>query len=79
MSKKFFKEKIKDTETFERAYLSAIYYRIKQDSFCNFIEIDFYRQNKEQLRREVELIFDKPDTYKPDIAFSFYLPKSDMF
>ncbi|AFZ54660.1 MAG: hypothetical protein Kow0091_25170 [Geminocystis sp.] len=62
----------------ELIYL-LFFYRIKQDSFCNFIEIDFYRQNKEQLRKEVELIFDKPETYKADTAFSFYLPKSDMF
>jgi hypothetical protein len=79
MNKNFLFEQIKKREAFEKAYLYAIAYRIKQDSYCNFIEIDYYRQNKEKLFEEIQLAFDHPQLYEAETAFSFYLPKSDMF
>ncbi|MGB3205729.1 MAG: RNA-directed DNA polymerase [Crinalium sp.] len=79
MNKDFFIEQIKKREIFEKAYVYAIFYRIKQDSYCNFIEIDYYRQNKEKLFKEIEFAFDNPNLYEPEAAFAFYLPKSDMF
>ena len=79
MNKDFLTEQIKKREFFEKAYLYAIYYRVKYDSFCNFIEIDYYRQNKEKLFREIKLALKNPNLYEPETAFSFYLPKSDMF
>lgn len=79
MSKDFWIGQIKKREVFEKAYVYAIFYRIKHDSYCNFIEIDYYRQNKEKLFKEIELAFEKPNLYESETAFSFYLPKSDMF
>ncbi|MFB2876955.1 RNA-directed DNA polymerase [Floridanema aerugineum] len=79
MNKYFLIEQIKKREVFEKAYTYAIYYRIKEDSYCNFIEIAYYRENKERLFREVELVLDNPNLYEPCTAFSFYMPKSDMF
>lgn len=79
MNKNFLIEQIKKTEVFEKAYLYSIVYRIKQDSYCNFIEIDYYRQNKKKLFEEIKLIFEDPDLYKAETTFAFYLPKSDMF
>jgi hypothetical protein len=54
MNKKFWLEQIKKREVFERAYVYAISYQIKDDSYCNFIEIAYYRQNKEKLFEEIE-------------------------
>ncbi len=79
MNKNFLVEQIKKREVFDKAYLYAIAYRINQDSYCNFIEIDYYRQNKEKLFGEIQLAFDNPQSYETETAFSFYLPKSDMF
>jgi hypothetical protein len=79
MNQHFLLEQIKKRETFDKAYVYAIYYRIKQDSYCNFIEIDYYRQDKEKLFEEIKSIFENPNVYEPETAFSFYLPKSEMF
>ena len=79
MNKDFWLEQIKTREVFERAYVYAIYYQIKEDAYCNFIEIAYYRQNKEKLFKEIELSLENPSLYEPETAFSFYLPKSDMF
>jgi len=79
MNKDFLLEQIKKKETYEKAYVYAISYRINQDSYCNFIEIEYYRQNKERLFEEVKLIFENPESYELETAFSFYLPKSEMF
>ncbi|MCW6052578.1 RNA-directed DNA polymerase [Lyngbya sp. CCAP 1446/10] len=80
MNKDFWLEQIKKREVFERAYVYAIFYQIKDDSYCNFIEIAYYRQNnKEQLFKEIESSLENPSLYEPETAFSFYLPKSDMF
>jgi hypothetical protein len=54
MNKDFWLEQIKKREVFERAYVYAIYYQIKEDAYCNFIEIAYYRQNKEKLFKEIE-------------------------
>ena len=70
MNKKFLTEQIKKKEVFEKAYMYAIYYRVKHDSFCNFIEIDYYRQNKEILLQEIELALLTPNLYEPETAFS---------
>ena len=78
MNKNFLIEQIKKREAFEKAYLYAIAYRIKEDSYCNFIEIDYYRQNKEKLFESIHLAFDHPQLYEAETAFSFYLPKCDM-
>ena len=79
MNKDFWIEQLKKREVFERAYVYAIYYQIKEDAYCNFIEITYYRQNKEKLFKEIELSLENPSLYEPETAFSFYLPKSDMF
>lgn len=79
MNKNFLLEQIRKREIFERAYVYAISYRITHDAYCNFIEIDYYRQNKEKLFQEIELAFENPNAYDTETAFSFYLPKSDMF
>jgi hypothetical protein len=79
MNKNFLVEQIKKREVFEKAYLYAIAYRINQDSYCNFIEIDYYRQNKEKLFESIQSAFNDPQLYEAETAFSFYLPKSDMF
>jgi len=80
MNKDFWLEQIKKREVFEKAYVYAISYQIKEDSYCNFIEIAYYRQNnKEKLFKEIELALENPNLYEPETAFSFYLPKSDMF
>ena len=79
MNKQFLLEQIKKRETFDKAYVYAISYRINQDSYCNFIEIDYYRQDKEKLFEEIKSIFENPNVYEPETAFSFYLPKSEMF
>ncbi len=79
MSKDLLIEQIKKREVFEKAYVYAISYRITHDSYCNFIEIDYYRQNKEKLFQEIELALENPNSYETETAFSFYLPKSDMF
>ena len=79
MNKDFWLEQIKKRKFFERAYVYAISYQIKDDNYCNFIEIAFYRQNKEKLFNEIEVFFQNPTLYEPETAFSFYLPKSDMF
>jgi hypothetical protein len=79
MSKDFLIGQIKKREVFEKAYVYAISYRITHDSYCNFIEIDYYRQNKEKLFKEIELALENPNLYEAGTAFSFYLPKSDMF
>jgi hypothetical protein len=79
MNKNFLLEQIRKREIFEKAYLYAISYRITHDAYCNFIEIDYYRQNKEKLFQEIELAFENPNSYDTETAFSFYLPKSDMF
>jgi hypothetical protein len=79
MSKDFWMEKIRKREVFEKAYVYAISYRITHDSYCNFIEIDYYRQNKEKLFQEIELVLENPNFYEAETAFSFYLPKSNMF
>ncbi|MTJ53910.1 RNA-directed DNA polymerase [Anabaena sp. UHCC 0253] len=79
MNKNFLIEQIRKREVFEKAYVYAISYRITHDSYCNFIEIDYYRQNKEKLFKEIELAFENPNCYDAETAFSFYLPKSDMF
>jgi len=79
MNKNFWLEQIKKREVFERAYVYAIYYQIKEDAYCNFIEIAYYRENKEKLFKEIESSLENPSLYEPETAFSFYLPKSDMF
>lgn len=79
MNKDFFIGQIKKREVFEKAYVYAIAYRVTHDSYCNFIEIDYYKQNKEKLFKEIDLVLEKPDLYEAETAFSFYLPKSDMF
>ncbi|MEY3302206.1 MAG: hypothetical protein RLZZ139_578, partial [Cyanobacteriota bacterium] len=79
MNQHFLLEQIKKRETFDKAYVYAISYRINQDSYCNFIEIDYYRQNKEKLFEEIKATFETPSAYEPETAFSFYLPKSEMF
>jgi retron-type reverse transcriptase len=79
MNKNFLVEQIKKREAFEKAYLYAIAYRINQDSYCNFIEIDYYRQNKEKLFESIQAVFNDPQLYEAETAFSLYLPKSDMF
>jgi hypothetical protein len=79
MNKIFWLEQIKKREVFERAYVYAISYQIKDDSYCNFIDIAYYRQNKEKLFKEIESSLENPSLYEPETAFSFYLPKSDMF
>lgn len=79
MNKNFLIEQIKKTEVFDRAYLYAIVYRIKEDSYCNFIEIDYYRQNKMDLLQEIQSDFEDLSRYETETAFSFYLPKTDMF
>ncbi|WP_414755480.1 RNA-directed DNA polymerase [Anabaena sp. CCY 9910] len=79
MSKEFWIGQIRKREVFEKAYVYAISYRITHDSYCNFIEIDYYRQNKEKLFQEIELVLENPNLYEPETAFSFYLPKSNMF
>jgi len=79
MSKEFWIGQIRKREVFEKAYMYAISYRITHDSYCNFIEIDYYRQNKEKLFQEIELVLENPNLYEAETAFSFYLPKSNMF
>ncbi len=79
MNKDFWIEQLKKREVFERAYVYAIYYQIKEDAYCNFIEITYYRQNKEKLFKEIKIFLKNPSLYEPETAFSFYLPKSDMF
>jgi hypothetical protein len=79
MSKEFWIGQIRKREIFEKAYISAISYRITHDSYCNFIEIDYYRQNKEKLFQEIELVLENPNLYEAETAFSFYLPKSNIF
>jgi hypothetical protein len=79
MSQDFLIEHIKKREVFEKAYVYAIAYRITHDSYCNFIEIDYYRQNKEKLFKEIKLAIKNPNVYETQTAFSFYMPKSEMF
>lgn len=79
MSKDFWIGQIRKREVFEKAYVYAISYRITHDSYCNFIEIDYYRQNKEKLFQEIKLALKNPNLYEAETAFSFYLPKSNMF
>ncbi|MEG4531362.1 RNA-directed DNA polymerase [Microcoleus sp. D2_18a_D3] len=79
MNQDFWIEQLKKREVFEKAYVYAIYYQIKEDAYCNFIEIAYYRQNKEKLFKEIESSLENPSLYEPETAFSFYLPKSDMF
>ncbi|MFH7025316.1 MAG: RNA-directed DNA polymerase [Heteroscytonema crispum UTEX LB 1556] len=79
MSKDFWIGQIRKREVFEKAYVYAISYRITHDSYCNFIEIDYYRQNKEKLFQEIELALESPNLYEAETAFSFYLPKSNIF
>ncbi|MEH2224058.1 RNA-directed DNA polymerase [Nostoc sp.] len=79
MSKEFWIGQIRKREVFEKAYVYSISYRITHDSYCNFIEIDYYRQNKEKLFKEIELVLENPNLYEAETAFSFYLPKSNMF
>ncbi|MEH1845904.1 MAG: RNA-directed DNA polymerase [Nostoc sp.] len=79
MNKDFLIEQIKKREVFEKAYVYTISYRINCDSYCNFIEIDYYRQNKEKLFQEIKLSLENPNLYDAETAFSYYLPKSDMF
>lgn len=79
MNKDFWIEQIKKREVFEKAYVYAISYQIKEDAYCNFIEIAYYRQNKEKLFKQIKSSLDNPSLYEPETAFSFYLPKSDMF
>ncbi|MEH2383065.1 MAG: hypothetical protein V7K27_29965 [Nostoc sp.] len=79
MNKDFLIEQIRKREVFEKAYVYAISYRITRDSYCNFIEIDYYRQNKEKLFKEIESSLENPNLYDAETAFSYYLPKSDMF
>lgn len=79
MNKNFWINKIKEKEIFDSAFIYALAYRINQDSFCNFIELDFYRQNKENLREEIEYILDFPEEFQTETCFSFYLPKDNMF
>ncbi|MHC5746691.1 MAG: RNA-directed DNA polymerase [Nostoc sp.] len=79
MSKEFWIGQIRKREVFEKAYVYAISYRIMQDSYCNFIELDYYRQNKEKLFKEIEIVLEQPNLYEAETAFSFYLPKSSMF
>ncbi|MGB8691003.1 MAG: RNA-directed DNA polymerase [Microcoleus sp.] len=79
MNKDFWLEQIKKREVFERAYVYAISYQINEDAYCNFIEITYYRQKKEELFKEIEISLENPSLYEPETAFSFYLPKSDMF
>lgn len=79
MNKDFWIEQLKKREVFDRAYVYAISYQIKDDSYCNFIEIAYYRQNKEKLFNEIKMSLENPSLYEPETAFSFYLPKSDMF
>ena len=79
MNKDFWIEQIKKREVFERAYVYAIFYQVKEDAYCNFIEIAYYRQNKEKLFKQIKLSLNNPSLYEPETAFSFYLPKSDMF
>jgi hypothetical protein len=45
MNKDFWIEHLKKKEVFERAYVYAIYYQIKEDAYCNFIEITYYRHS----------------------------------
>ncbi|MBD2416002.1 hypothetical protein FACHB389_34305 [Nostoc calcicola FACHB-389] len=79
MNKDFLIEQIRKREVFEKAYVYAISYRINYDSYCNFIEIDYYRQNKEKLFQEIQSSLANPNLYDAETAFSYYLPKSDMF
>lgn len=79
MNKDFLIDQIRKREVFEKAYVYAISYRITHDYYCNFIEIDYYRQNKEKLFKEIKSSLENPNLYDVETAFSYYLPKSDMF
>jgi hypothetical protein len=69
MNKDFWIEQLKKREVFERAYVYAIYYQIKEDAYCNFIEITYYRQKKEKLFKEIKISLKNPSLYEPETAF----------
>ncbi|WP_339461650.1 hypothetical protein [Nodularia spumigena] len=78
MSKEFWIGQIRKREIFEKAYISAISYRITHDSYCNFIEIDYYRQNKEKLFQEIELVLENPNLYEAERLLFLFICQNQI-
>ncbi|NEP77156.1 MAG: hypothetical protein F6K39_02615 [Okeania sp. SIO3B3] len=78
MNEKYLYKRLKQKVIFEKAFVYAIYDRIKNDPFCNFFEIKFYRDQKENLYNEIYSIIEEPDKFQHSVCFSYYLPKENL-
>ncbi len=71
-------KKLQESKNLERAYVYALHDRLYGDPFCNFFEIEYYRVNKEKLFEEIHQITKNPNDFKPQKAFIFYFPKTNV-
>ncbi len=78
MEEKALFNKLKNKSLFEKAFVYAIYDRINNDDFCNFFEINYYRNSKPKLYQEITDILHNFADFKQSICFAYYRPKDNL-
>lgn len=78
MEEKALFNKLKNKSLFEKAFVYAIYDRINNDDFCNFFEINFYRNRKSELYQEITDILDDFTCFQHSVCFAYYRPKDNL-
>ena len=71
-------KRLQEKIIFDQAFVYAIHDRINNDNFCNFFEIKFYRDQKENLYGEIYSIIEEPNKFQHSVCFSYYLPKENL-
>ncbi len=78
MNDKYLYNRLEDKKVFDRAFVYAVDDRINNKKFCNFFEINFYRDRKKDLHKEISEIVKEPDKFQHSVCFSYYLPKENL-
>lgn len=78
MEEKALFNKLKNKSLFEKAFVYAIYDRINNDDFCNFFEINYYRERKAELYQEITDILDDFTDFQHSVCFAYYRPKDNL-
>ncbi|MDJ0556524.1 MAG: reverse transcriptase domain-containing protein [Microcoleaceae cyanobacterium MO_207.B10] len=78
MNDKYLYNRLEDKKVFDRAFVYAVDDRINNKKFCNFFEINFYRDRKPDLHKEISEIVKEPDKFQHSVCFSYYLPKENL-
>lgn len=65
-------------ETLYQAFAYALYDRNKTDSYADLFELDYVRNNREQILKELASELETPEKYHQRNAYAYFYPKTNL-